>query len=84
MRFCILFQQTKRREIEKNGKKDDENGERQDESPSRSEKVYKVRTDIQAENQLFTNVLILDSILDSNDRNKQFGSNLARTVCLTA
>lgn len=80
MRFCILFQQTKRREIERNGKKDDKNGERQDESPLRSEKVYKLSTDIQAENQLFINVLTLDS----NNRNKQFGRNLARTVCLTA
>lgn len=80
MRFCILFQQTKRREIERNGKKDDENVERQDESPPRSEKVYKLSTDIQAENQLFINVLTLDS----NNRNKQFGRNLARTVCLTA
>ena len=80
MRFCILFQQTKRREIERNGKKDDENGERQDESPPRSEKVYKLSTDIQAENQVFINILILDS----NNRNKQFGRNLARTVCLTA
>lgn len=49
MRFCILFQQTKRREIERNGKKDDENRERQDESHPRSEKVYKLSTDIQAE-----------------------------------
>lgn len=80
MRFCITFQQTKRREIERNGEKDDDNEERQDESRPRSEKVYKLSTDIQAETQLFINV----SILDTNTRNKHFGSNFAFKVCLTA
>lgn len=80
MRFCITFQKTKRREIERNGEKDDKNGERQDEGRPRSEKVYKLSTDIQAETQLFINVLILDT----KTRNKHFGSNFAFKVCFIA
>ena len=52
MHFSILFQQTKRREIESNGKRDEENRKSQDESPSCSEKVYKLNTDIQADKQI--------------------------------
>lgn len=52
MHFSILFQQTKRREIESNGKRDEENRKSQDESLSCSEKVYKLNTDIQADKQV--------------------------------
>lgn len=62
MRFCITFQQTKRREIERNGEKDDDNEERQDESRPRSEKVYKLSTDNQAETQSWTQTLEINTL----------------------